>query len=243
MKRVLFCCFLLIVLSVFPVCAYASEETPASPTKYYAAGPREGEVTNIGVAVYPDNSFEITVSTTERNFGALRYLVVYAENDEPVIDDHVLFLGCVPDMQMWSYRFYGGDALFPTENTYAHLDENEMLKPGRYYAIMEDEWGGIETEKAYFTIPDINLWWTPQPVPTAEPTPTEEPVVRTQNPILPTISVQTKASPVHTTVSTDANASDRSSVPLILCIIFGIIILAETVYIVFVHIKINSKSE
>ena len=162
MKKRLLCIVLLL-------CAF---QLPAS-----AEGLKENEIINISVVVNNDNSIELIASTTDMTLGPNRYFCVYAENDIPEQTTHaILFLNTLAQARQTSHiSWAGGEAPWPNERFYEYTDENGMLKPGRYFAVVQDEWGYILTDRAYFTIPAIEQWWTPQPTLAPTPTPTEEP--------------------------------------------------------------------
>ena len=173
---------------------------------------RENEIINIGVIVNRDNSVEIITSTTEELFFGKSAVRIYADGDTP---DEVL--------PIESFGIRGNTDHI---NWY---DAGEKLKPGRYFAVVGDEisadWG---VARAYFTIPAIEQWWTPQPTATPAPTPTEEPTPdKTPKPT-------TKATPVKTgTPAPAASSLGSSSVHIAAYIVLGAIICAETIVIVY----------
>ena len=108
-----------------------------------------------------------------------------------------------------------------------------MLKPGRYFAVVQDEWGYILTDRAYFTIPAIEQWWTPQPTQAPTPTPTEEP---TPDATAKPTSGKT-ALPVHTASPAPKVSSGIGTIHIVAYVILGVIICAELVVICYLAKK------
>ena len=162
MKKILICI-------AFLLCAF---HLPVS-----AEGLRGNEIINIGVIVNNDNSFEIIASTTKKTIGPTRAFLVFEEDDDPEQASAILTITTIGSAQTIHEKWSGGTPLFSNERFYEYTDENGMLKPGRYFAVVTEYEGNgdILTDRAYFTIPAIEQWWTPQPTLAPTPTPTEEP--------------------------------------------------------------------
>ncbi len=127
---------------------------PALPVS--ASGLRENEVINIAVIVNRDNSIEIITSTTEQQFIGKCRIRIYADGD-------------IPGEVLSIYEF--GIPSGNTDHT-TWYDAGEQLKPGRYFAVVGSEFSAdVGVPRAYFTIPAIEQWWTPQPTATPAPTP------------------------------------------------------------------------
>ncbi len=108
-----------------------------------------------------------------------------------------------------------------------------MLKPGRYFAVVQDEWGYILTDRAYFTIPAIEQWWTPQPTLAPTPTPTEEPTPDATAKPTP----KKTAAPVHTASPAPKASSGIGTIHIAAYVILGVIICAELVVICYLAKK------
>jgi len=162
MKKRLLCIVLL--LCVF--------QLPAS-----AEGLRENEIMNIGVIVNNDNSIEIIGSTTKQTISPTRAILVFEEDDDPEHASAILTITALGEGQTFHKKWSGGTPLFSNERFYEYTDENGMLKPGRYFAVVTEYEGKREilTDRAYFMIPAIEQWWTPQPTVPPTPTPMEGP--------------------------------------------------------------------
>ena len=218
MKKILICI-------AFLLCAF---HLPVS-----AEGLRENEIINIGVIVNNDNSIEIIASTTDTTLGPYRYFCVYAENDIPEQVSQILIITTPGEAQTLHEKWSGGTPLFSNERFYEYTDENGMLKPGRYFAVVQDEWGYILTDRAYFTIPAIEQWWTPQPTQAPTPTPTEEP---TPDATAKPTSGKT-ALPVHTASPAPKASSGIGTIHIAAYVILGVIICAELVVICYLAKK------
>ena len=222
MKKRLLCIVLLL-------CAF---QLPAS-----AEGLKENEIINISVVVNNDNSIELIASTTDMTLGPNRYFCVYAENDIPEQTTHaILFLNTLAQARQTSHiSWAGGEAPWPNERFYEYTDENGMLKPGRYFAVVTEYEGNgdILTDRAYFTIPAIEQWWTPQPTQAPTPTPTEEP---TPDATAKPTSGKT-ALPVHTASPAPKASSGIGTIHIAAYVILGVIICAELVVICYLEKK------
>lgn len=214
MKKILICI-------AFLLCAF---HLPVS-----AEGLRENEIINIGVIVNNDNSIEIIASTTDTTLGPYRYFCVYAENDIPEQVSQILIITTPGEAQTLHEKWSGGTPLFSNERFYEYTDENGMLKPGRYFAVVQDEWGYILTDRAYFTIPAIEQWWTPQPTQAPTPTPTEEP---TPDATAKPTSGKT-AAPVHTASPAPKASSGTGTIHIAAYVILGVILCAELAVILY----------
>ena len=214
MKKFLICIVLLL-------CAF---HLPVS-----ADGLRENEIINIGVIVNNDNSIEIIASTTDTTLGPYRYFCVYAENDIPEQVSQILIITTPGEAQTLHEKWSGGTPLFSNERFYEYTDENGMLKPGRYFAVVQDEWGYILTDRAYFTIPAIEQWWTPQPTQVPTPTPTEEPTPDATAKPTPNKT----AVPVHTASPAPKASSGIGTIHIAAYVILGVILCAELAVILY----------
>ena len=214
MKKFLICIVLLL-------CAF---HLPVS-----AEGLRENEIINIGVIVNNDNSIEIIASTTDTTLGPYRYFCVYAENDIPEQVSQILIITTPGEAQTLHEKWSGGTPLFSNERFYEYTDENGMLKPGRYFAVVQDEWGYILTDRAYFTIPAIEQWWTPQPTQVPTPTPTEEPTPDATAKPTP----KKTAAPVHTASPAPKASSGIGTIHIATYVILGVILCAELAVILY----------
>ena len=214
MKKFLICIVLLL-------CAF---HLPVS-----AEGLRENEIINIGVIVNNDNSIEIIASTTDTTLGPYRYFCVYAENDIPEQVSQILIITTPGEAQTLHEKWSGGTPLFSNERFYEYTDENGMLKPGRYFAVVQDEWGYILTDRAYFTIPAIEQWWTPQPTQAPTPTPTEEPTPDATAKPTP----KKTAAPVHTASPAPKASSGIGTIHIATYVILGVILCAELAVILY----------
>ena len=214
MKKCLICIALLL-------CAF---HLPVS-----AEGLRENEIINIGVIVNNDNSIEIIASTTDTTLGPYRYFCVYAENDIPEQVSQILIITTPGEAQTLHEKWSGGTPLFSNERFYEYTDENGMLKPGRYFAVVQDEWGYILTDRAYFTIPAIEQWWTPQPTQAPTPTPTEEPTPDATAKPTP----KKTAAPVHTASPAPKASSGIGTIHIAAYVILGVILCAELAVILY----------
>lgn len=130
-----------------------------------ADGLRENEIINIGVIVNNDNSIEIIASTTKKTIGPTRAFLVFEEDEDPEQASAILKITTIGSAQTIHKKWSGGTPLFSNERFYEYTDENGMLKPGRYFAVVTEYESKREilTDRAYFTIPAIEQWWTPQP--------------------------------------------------------------------------------
>ena len=220
MKKRLLCIVLLL-------CAF---QLPAS-----AEGLKENEIINISVVVNNDNSIELIASTTDMTLGPNRYFCVYAENDIPEQTTHaILFLNTLAQARQTSHiSWAGGEAPWPNERFYEYTDENGMLKPGRYFAVVQDEWGYILSDRAYFTIPAIEQWWTPQPTQAPSPTPTEEPTPDATAKPTP----KKTATPIRTASPAPKASSGIGTIHIAAYVILGVIICAELVVICYLAKK------
>ena len=214
MKKCLICIALLL-------CAF---HLPVS-----AEGLRENEIINIGVIVNNDNSIEIIAYTTDTTVGPYRYFCVYAENDIPEQVSQILIITTPGEAQTLHEKWSGGTPLFSNERFYEYTDENGMLKPGRYFAVVQDEWGYILTDRAYFTIPAIEQWWTPQPTQAPTPTPTEEPTPDATAKPTP----KKTAAPVHTASPAPKASSGIGTIHIAAYVILGVILCAELAVILY----------
>ena len=214
MKKILICI-------AFLLCAF---HLPVS-----AEGLRENEIINIGVIVNNDNSIEIIASTTDTTLGPYRYFCVYAENDIPEQVSQILIITTPGEAQTLHEKWSGGTPLFSNERFYEYTDENGMLKPGRYFAVVQDEWGYILTDRAYFTIPAIEQWWTPQPTQAPTPTPTEEPTPDATAKPTP----KKTAAPVHTASPAPKASSGTGTIHIAAYVILGVILCAELAVILY----------
>ena len=214
MKKCLICIALLL-------CAF---HLPVS-----AEGLRENEIINIGVIVNNDNSIEIIASTTDTTLGPYRYFCVYAETDIPEQVSQILIITTPGEAQTLHEKWSGGTPLFSNERFYEYTDENGMLKPGRYFAVVQDEWGYILTDRAYFTIPAIEQWWTPQPTQAPTPTPTEEPTPDATAKPTP----KKTAAPVHTASPAPKASSGIGTIHIAAYVILGVILCAELAVILY----------
>ena len=108
-----------------------------------------------------------------------------------------------------------------------------MLKPGRYFAVVQDEWGYILTDRAYFTIPAIEQWWTPQPTLAPTHTPTEEPTSdATAKPTPKKTTV-----PIHTASPASKASSGIGTIHIAAYVILSVIICAEFMAICYLAKK------
>ena len=198
-----------------------------------ADGLRENEIINIGVIVNNDNSFEIIASTTKKTIGPTRAFLVFEEDDDPEQASAILTITTIGSAQTIHEKWSGGTPLFSNERFYEYTDENGMLKPGRYFAVVQDEWGYILTDRAYFTIPAIEQWWTPQPTLAPTPTPTEEPTPDATAKPTP----KKTAAPVHTASPAPKASSGIGTIHIAAYVILGVIICAELVVICYLAKK------
>ena len=208
MKKCLICIALLL-------CAF---HLPVS-----AEGLRENEIINIGVIVNNDNSIEIIASTTKKTIGPTRAFLVFEEDDDPEQASAILIITTIGSAQTIHEKWSGGTPLDLNERFYEYTDENGMLKPGRYFAVVQDEWGYILSDRAYFTIPAIEQWWTPQPTQAPSPTPTEEPTPDATAKPTP----KKTAAPVHTASPAPKASSGIGTIHIVAYVILGVIICAE----------------
>ena len=220
MKKILICI-------AFLLCAF---HLPVS-----AEGLRENEIINIGVIVNNDNSIEIIASTTDTTLGPYRYFCVYAENDIPEQVSQILIITTPGEAQTLHEKWSGGTPLFSNERFYEYTDENGMLKPGRYFAVVTEyeRKREILTDRAYFTIPAIEQWWTPQPTLAPTPTPTEEPTPDATAKPTPNKT----AVPVHTASPAPKASSGTGTIHIAAYVILGVIICAELVVICYLAKK------
>ena len=202
MKKFLICIVLLL-------CAF---HLPVS-----ADGLRENEIINIGVIVNNDNSIEIIASTTKKTIGPTRAFLVFEEDDDPEQVSAILTITTIGSAQTIHKKWNGGTPLFSNERFYEYTDENGMLKPGRYFTVVTEYEGNgdILSDRAYFTIPAIEQWWTPQPTQAPSPTPTEEP------------TPNKTAVPVHTASPAPKASSGIGTIHIVAYVILGVIICAE----------------
>ena len=218
MKKCLICIALLL-------CAF---HLPVS-----AEGLRENEIINIGVIVNNDNSIEIIASTTKKTIGPTRAFLVFEEDDDPEQASAILTITTIGSAQTIHEKWSGGTPLFSNERFYEYTDENGMLKPGRYFAVVQDEWGYILTDRAYFTIPAIEQWWTPQPTLAPTPTPTEEPTSdATAKPTPKKTTV-----PIHTASPASKASSGIGTIHIAAYVILSVIICAEFMAICYLAKK------
>jgi len=177
---------------------------------------RENEVMNIGVIVNRDNSIEIVVSTTESMFYGKGMIYVFADGDIPSEDLPIFSTGLTSRNE--------------THIIWNNGNEEEKLKPGRYFAVVGSEFSAdIGVPRAYFTIPAIEQWWTPQPTATPAPTPTEEPTpVKTPKP-----TVKKTATPIKTATPVPAASSRSSAVHMIAYTVLGVVVCAEFAVILY----------
>ena len=214
MKKCLICIALLL-------CAF---HLPVS-----AEGLRENEIINIGVIVNNDNSIEIIASTTKKTIGPTRAFLVFEEDDDPEQASAILIITTIGSAQTIHEKWSGGTPLDLNERFYEYTDENGMLKPGRYFAVVQDEWGYILSDRAYFTIPAIEQWWTPQPTQAPSPTPTEEPTPDATAKPTP----KKTAAPVHTASPAPQASSGIGTIHIAAYVILGVIVCAELAVILY----------
>ena len=214
MKKCLICIALLL-------CAF---HLPVS-----AEGLRENEIINIGVIVNNDNSIEIIASTTKKTIGPTRAFLVFEEDDDPEQASAILIITTIGSAQTIHEKWSGGTPLFSNERFYEYTDENGMLKPGRYFAVVQDEWGYILTDRGYFTIPAIEQWWTAQPTQAPTPTPTEEPTPDATAKPTP----KKTAAPVHTASPAPQASSGIGTIHIAAYVILGVIVCAELAVILY----------
>ena len=216
MKKFLICIVLLL-------CAF---HLPVS-----ADGLRENEIINIGVIVNNDNSIEIIASTTKKTIGPTRAFLVFEEDDDPEQASAILIITTIGSAQTIHEKWNGGTPLDLNERFYEYTDENGMLKPGRYFAVVTEYESKREilTDRAYFTIPAIEQWWTPQPTQAPTPTPTEEPTPDATAKPTP----KKTAAPVHTASPAPKTSSGTGTIHIAAYVILGVIICAELVVILY----------
>ena len=185
------------------------------PTFHVSAGElRENEVMNICVIVNRDRSIEIISSTTKERFPGKSMIYMYADGD-------------IPDEDLPIQYFYvsSWNRIQITWN-----NDEEKLKPGKYFAVIGTEFSAdIGVPRAYFTIPAIEQWWTPQPTATPAPTPTEEPIPS----VTPKPTAKKTATPVKTTTPVPVPSSGGNSVQIIAYSILGVVICAELTVIIY----------
>ena len=185
------------------------------PTFHVSAGElRENEVMNICVIVNRDRSIEIISSTTKERFPGKSMIYMYADGD-------------IPDEDLPIQYFYvsSWNRIQITWN-----NDEEKLKPGKYFAVIGTEFSAdIGVPRAYFTIPAIEQWWTPQPTATPAPTPTEEPIPS----VTPKPTAKKTATPVKTTTPVPVPSSGGNSVHIIAYSILGVVICAEFAVIIY----------
>ena len=220
MKKILICI-------AFLLCAF---HLPVS-----ADGLRENEIINIGVIVNNDNSIEIIASTTKKTIGPTRAFLVFEEDDDPEQASAILIITTIGSAQTIHEKWSGGTPLDLNERFYEYTDENGMLKPGRYFAVVTEFEGNgdILTDRAYFTIPAIEQWWTPQPTQAPTPTPTEEPTPDATAKPTP----KKTAAPVHTASPAPKASSGIGTIHIAAYVILGVIICAELVVICYLEKK------
>ena len=216
MKKCLICIALLL-------CAF---HLPVS-----AEGLRENEIINIGVIVNNENSIEIIASTTKKTIGPTRAFLVFEEDDDPEQASAILIITTIGSAQTIHEKWSGGTPLDLNERFYEYTDENGMLKPGRYFAVVTDFEGNgdILTDRAYFTIPAIEQWWTAQPTQAPTPTPTEEPTPDATAKPTP----KKTAAPVHTASPAPQASSGIGTIHIAAYVILGVIICAELAVILY----------
>ena len=202
---------------VFLLCAF---QLPAS-----AEGLRENEIINIGVIVNNDNSIEIIASTTKKTIGPTRAFLVFEEDDDPEQVSAILTITTIGSAQTIHKKWNGGTPLFSNERFYEYTDENGMLKPGRYFTVVTEYEGNgdILSDRAYFTIPAIEQWWTPQPTQAPSPTPTEEPTPDATAKPTP----KKTATPIRTASPAPKASSGIGTIHIVAYVILGVIICAE----------------
>ena len=201
----------------FLLCAF---QLPAS-----AEGLRENEIINIGVIVNNDNSIEIIASTTKKTIGPTRAFLVFEEDDDPEQVSANLTITTIGSAQTIHKKWNGGTPLFSNERFYEYTDENGMLKPGRYFTVVTEYEGNgdILSDRAYFTIPAIEQWWTPQPTQAPSPTPTEEPTPDATAKPTP----KKTATPIRTASPAPKASSGIGTIHIVAYVILGVIICAE----------------
>lgn len=201
----------------FLLCAF---QLPAS-----AEGLRENEIINIGVIVNNDNSIEIIASTTKKTIGPTRAFLVFEEDDDPEQVSAILTITTIGSAQTIHKKWNGGTPLFSNERFYEYTDENGMLKPGRYFTVVTEYKGNgdILSDRAYFTIPAIEQWWTPQPTQAPSPTPTEEPTPDATAKPTP----KKTATPIRTASPAPKASSGIGTIHIVAYVILGVIICAE----------------
>ncbi|MBS5843910.1 MAG: hypothetical protein KIC77_10595 [Clostridiales bacterium] len=169
---------------------------------------------NICVIVNRDRSIEIISSTTKERFPGKSMIYLYADGD-------------IPDEDLPIQYFYvsSRNRIQITWN-----NDEEKLKPGKYFAVIGNEFSAdIGVPRAYFTIPAIEQWWTPQPTATPAPTPTEEPTPS----VTPKPTAKKTATPVKTTTPVPVPSSGGNSVQIIAYSILGVVICAEFAVIIY----------
>lgn len=190
-----------------------------------AEGLRENEIINIGVIVNNDNSIEIIASTTKKTIGPTRAFLVFEEDDDPEQVSAILTITTIGSAQTIHKKWNGGTPLFSNERFYEYTDENGMLKPGRYFTVVTEYEGNgdILSDRAYFTIPAIEQWWTPQPTQAPSPTPTEEPTPDATAKPTP----KKTATPIRTASPAPKASSGIGTIHIVAYVILGVIICAE----------------
>ena len=201
----------------FLLCAF---QLPAS-----AEGLRENEIINIGVIVNNDNYIEIIASTTKKTIGPTRAFLVFEEDDDPEQVSAILTITTIGSAQTIHKKWNGGTPLFSNERFYEYTDENGMLKPGRYFTVVTEYEGNgdILSDRAYFTIPAIEQWRTPQPTQAPSPTPTEEPTPDATAKPTP----KKTATPIRTASPAPKASSGIGTIHIVAYVILGVIICAE----------------
>ena len=217
----------------------------ASPTAEIPAEPEE-KITLTAVC-NDDGSITFTGSTTAHSFLVGDMVCVYKEGDEPDGGEYVSPI---------FYYYISGDTEFSL--THPHLycratyrsddfidKENLSLKPGKYFAIIKGERSGsgigfvfypVSFNRAYFTVTAVaaspTAEITPEPVtPTPEVTPLpSEPRISAA----PTASE--KAAPTQTVppAPDDSSQSGSDFLPIILCVVLGILFCIELAVIISV---------
>ena len=161
----------------------------------------------------------------KKTIGPTRAFLVFEEDDDPEQVSAILTITTIGSAQTIHKKWNGGTPLFSNERFYEYTDENGMLKPGRYFTVVTEYEGNgdILSDRAYFTIPAIEQWWTPQPTQAPSPTPTEEPTPDATAKPTP----KKTATPIRTASPAPKASSGIGTIHIVAYVILGVIICAE----------------
>ena len=222
-----------------------------------AAVPSSAEEEKITLtAVFNDDgSITFTGSTTAHHLDKEDMVCIYKEGDEP---ESIRYLNPI------FFYMIGGNSKFSVTHpvlycltTYRNdgfIDkENLILEPGKYFAVIEGNrsWkDGVLSNRAYFTVTEIVASPTPEitpkpvtPTPEVTPSPSEpkKTAVPTASaastpsePAAPTASEKAAPTPTSPSAPDDSSQSGSDFLPIILCVVLGILFCIELAVIISV---------